>query len=202
MSSRFVVPFDNNPASTSFKTASYTIPSGKYARVRLASITGVNTATRSTAGTTVMTCNTATINGTNVKNGPIFSAIDINRSSVGSTTGNMTLPAGDWSVKINAIILISSGSTTASTSFDSIDVIGVNSGTSADNIYHLSQVITLGAKTIGTSVTNISGSGGARTIISAEDVRENPKDIWLKAGDIISGTGTFSWFVEEYNAIS
>jgi hypothetical protein len=33
MSSRVFVPFDNNPTSVSVKTASYTIPSGKYAKV-------------------------------------------------------------------------------------------------------------------------------------------------------------------------
>jgi hypothetical protein len=34
MSAPFIIPFDNNPASTSIKTTSYTIPAGKYARVQ------------------------------------------------------------------------------------------------------------------------------------------------------------------------
>lgn len=33
MASRLIIPFDNNPASISVKTASYTVPSGKYAKV-------------------------------------------------------------------------------------------------------------------------------------------------------------------------
>ena len=34
MTSRVIVPFDNNPTSTSIKTTSYTVPAGKYARVQ------------------------------------------------------------------------------------------------------------------------------------------------------------------------
>jgi hypothetical protein len=34
MAAPIVLPFNNNPASTSIKTAAYTIPSGKYARVK------------------------------------------------------------------------------------------------------------------------------------------------------------------------
>jgi hypothetical protein len=33
MPSPLVIPFDNNPVSTTFKTAAYTIPAGKFARV-------------------------------------------------------------------------------------------------------------------------------------------------------------------------
>jgi len=34
MSAPFIIPFDNNPSSTSIKTTAYTIPAGKYARVK------------------------------------------------------------------------------------------------------------------------------------------------------------------------
>ena len=34
MTSRVIVPFDNNPTSTSIKTTAYTVPAGKYARVQ------------------------------------------------------------------------------------------------------------------------------------------------------------------------
>jgi len=34
MAAPIIIPFDNNPASTSIKTTSYTIPNGKFARVR------------------------------------------------------------------------------------------------------------------------------------------------------------------------
>lgn len=33
MSASFVIPFDNNPVSTSIKSTSYTVPAGKYAKV-------------------------------------------------------------------------------------------------------------------------------------------------------------------------
>jgi hypothetical protein len=197
-------PFDNNPESTSFKTTSYTIPAGKFARVRLISVDAVQTATRTTGGTTVMTCNTATINGTNIRNGNAMAMISVARTSSGSTNGIMTLPAGDWNLKISISMMKSSSANYALTSYDSISIAEMDAGfTGGDFMYTSSDLLVKGLKNISAQV-NIPGSGNTRnsTVITLSDARREQDEFWLKSGDIISGTGTFSWLVEEYTSIT
>lgn len=182
MSAPIIVPFNNQPALTSFKTTSYTIPSGRYARV-----TPVITTHTELSGTGVFADASGickwTINANTVYSGhtTFFG------SRAGSSSFNVTLPT-QCSCKASFFGTGSSGSTVTSPS----GIVIYNAQ------YFASTEFVCNGGTLSMSVP--ATSIGYMQLNFYSDLE--PQPYWLKAGDVIAGSSNYKWLVEEYSAIS
>lgn len=173
MSSRVFVPFDNNPLAVSVKTASYTIPTGRFAKVYVECDSGGQ----------------FTINGAVAVKTDAFINIDI----AGGNNLTYTVPSGYY-----AIFASAGGTQTGSAYFNgniSSDY-GVSAGSSA-----LVQGTSVGPGGSITVLLNSGFSEIAGTAIPS-NATHRQAEFFLPAGTIISGSGNWKAVVMEYNAIS
>jgi hypothetical protein len=181
MSASFIVPFNQQPVSTSVKTTSYTIPAGKYARVtgKITSDNSFSTATGTLGflaidGSPVQYVNNYGINrvwSTGLTN---FFTIPTQSS------GNMTYwiqntGAGATAFTINGVFSISLAA--GATSTGSFNV------TPGDQLnFSVAQTGRFYGAVIGNKSIDIS--------------------LWVPAGTVLTGSVLPIWVVEEYNMIS
>lgn len=181
--STMIVPFNFQPSSVSVKTASYTIPAGKYAKVQCY-FTGSGSTTAAT-----YTQQSATVNGTSV----LWEGFRVNRSLSASLV-SFTFPStasGSASIGYKSFFAPSNGLVVLINSYEILNA------SSAINTF---------------IQTNISGgenaslgegtNSGVKTLnISFTPLRQSFES-WVPAGTVLSGTGTYAWYIEEFNMIS
>jgi hypothetical protein len=188
MASRLIVPFDNNPSSTTLKTSSYTIPAGKYAVVKPFFTTAPRNIATNVQNFSLPSPYFATLNGVNVSYSSSFTTGTINISG-GANTGTTSSAIG----KLNV---------TASTAVSGQSVFY---GSTSSTILYIGGPSSLSTTVVAGS--NITVNLNANTFFSIyqySSVEVNGDfQFWVKAGDVLSGTaGNFNWLVTEYNAIS
>ena len=182
MSAAIYVPFNYQTTSTTIKTSSYTIPSGKFAKVTPLSIcctingsylsTSSVSATYSNSIFTMVT--SARFTGRIVASSPLFATI--------------LYQCGED----RAAELIQ-GNNTIDAFFVDGGLFHIVTGTYQGNGGFSYQSVTSGIAL----VTGPSGIGSA----TMTTIKLDP--FYCNAGDVLSGiTGRFSWLVEEYNAIT
>jgi hypothetical protein len=198
MSAPFIIPFNNNPASTSIKTASYTIPAGKYAKIYGANIyiseaLGANPATQTRLSPSFQ-----------IDGQVISSNLHITITATSSTTGTRTItyPSVE-NISDNIYVSSSTNNTNNILSFSllrySRDTILVTANGTTTTATDLTPSFTSSMIfQISTSVTN------ATTYTAKASIKNNEsKDFWIPSGTVISiPLGTAKYIIEEYNQIS
>ena len=184
MAAPFIIPFNNQPLTTTIKTASYTIPAGKYAKA-----TGYFISNGSGTAATY-TMSSLSIDGVAVLR---ESGFRVTRTIAGATAvftvpstfcGTMTFSCG------------TSGVTTSTLNIDGIPYLVLSNAATAANL--LACDIAGGAA--------ITYSTALTCNCSLQFTNNGPKQItaWVPAGTVLTGSlaSSFHWIVEEYNVIS
>lgn len=173
MASPIIIPFDNNPVAVSVKTASYTIPAGKFARV-------------------YVECDSGGIFTINAVNAVVTNAIlNIDVGNASNVAVSYTAPSGYMAE-------VAFG---ASLSGDSYQVNG-NGSTSLAGLDRSRQykIGPAGTAVFGSGVAgNNKGITGAAIPSNATN---RQAEFYLPAGTVISGSGNWKAVVQEYNKIS
>jgi hypothetical protein len=179
MASRLIVPFDNNPSSTTQKSSSYTIPAGKYAYVQPQfydfTLNGVSIC----VGATQTIISSTTLNpATSVTIGSLDRNQRLTMSN--SAASQVTLLAGGFQlqrvINNNTTINIFEGIVTGHNTAFSINTTGIGGS--------------------GLALHNPTGSSLSVTVTGAPFILTN---IWVPTGSVLNGT---RFMVTEYNAIS
>ena len=178
MSSRVFVPFDNNPLAVSVKTASYTIPTGRFAKVYVECDSGGQ----------------FTINGAvAVDTDPV---INVSVSIASSNALTYTAPSNykaNVSVYSNTSGLLVYQSGLTATYQQAVNSLSSGGGMG---------LITVGP---GGSVSITSSGAAAKAIVGyaePSNATNRQAEFFLPAGTVISGSGNWKAVVMEYNAIS
>jgi hypothetical protein len=204
MAAPIVVPFNFNPASTTIKTASYTIPSGKYALVTQSEIGYVNLGALSTSNASATKTFTDSeifiqINGANYCTATQYflqaTIIDTNGASGTQTwtyTYNFPTYFNPRIVNCTGVFNSGSGTLSANTFF---------SGTASTNILNLNAI----DQTF--DAIRFQYSAGdfitANVTFRARIVTNtNQQGFWAKAGDVITIPSGAYLCVQEFNQIS
>jgi len=174
MSNSFLIPFGNNPVSTTVKTGTYTIPSGQYARIIVTDLSDafeIDSVVAAEATAYVAAISTTSINTTYTNSGPYTMRGSFKNSDSASTVIGVFLPTD--------------------TSF--VGPIYTNTGANAVTVDAL---IPPGAKIRVT--TAAGGSTGAGVSLTSTN---GPATFitWAKSGAVLDGT---RYIVELYNNIS
>jgi len=174
------IPFNFEPISTTIKTSSYAIPSGRYARVKPFFLDSVSFDTSATVFT-ISDPHTASLNGV------VVAVSTIVATYINATDVAITLPSYDMLARIQA---------------------GYTSGTLTYKIrtiktFSFSADGGLTAQVNGGSLV-VSGGSLSSMLITLEP---NPavhlfEPFWVKEGDTLAGTGSYRWLVEEYYKIT
>lgn len=187
MSAPFIIPFNNNPSSTTIKTASYTIPAGKYAfvssHVGNLSIDGSSVIPLQTLTFAITAGTSATVtrlNDFSIPNGIYITTATLtttNNNYGGSFTfGLLAAPATDSVYTITSATRSTTGTTTNT----------VNSYFYGQNWYFS-----------GTTTGSIAGGGTATTLVNFYPMQNF--GAWVKSGTVLNGA---LYYVTEYNQIS
>lgn len=175
MGAPMVVPFDNNPVAVSVKTASYTVPVGKFIRAYVECDSG----------------GIFTINGVNAVVTAAFANIDLQGTS--ATPITHSVPTGFRSV-IAAFSDVGSGAFTVNGN--------TPAGASPTTPNQNAGGFELGP---GGSFAVAAGALGQRTITGVSipsQATNRQAEFYLPAGTIINGSGNWKAVVMEYNVIS
>lgn len=181
MASPLKFPFNNEPTGFDIKTSSYTIPSGKYARVKAVVDIGARQDVPVGAGSfTLASPNSCSINGTTIARSVLTCTIDGGRDTVLPSYA-FTLKAIDndnfnTPISVNGAAISEAASGTQGTRQGEIDMAG------------------------GTLVTG--GVGVLKVAVSLNPIGNNTDYIWVPSGTVLDGVGNFKWIVEEYNSLS
>jgi hypothetical protein len=174
MSAPFVIPFNFCPTSVSVKTASYTIPAGRYAQVYVEADSG---------GIFTIDAVSAVVTA---------AFVNIDQIVTGAGVLTYTAPTG-YRSNITAL---------GSNSNDTVSING-NSGTFTlvantmrETSFELGPAGNLSLTPAGTRTAGISGSA----IPSNNTSRQ--ATFWVPTGTVISGSGNWKAVVQEYNVIS
>jgi hypothetical protein len=181
MASRLIVPFDFNPASTTIKTSSYTVPAGKYARIvpysgiLLNSVATTPTYTVSGSGTTSIT-SIDVFSGTGS-----YVAYTLTKTAAGSQPRSLTM-----------YTLFPDGATAGTTFQTGVTTLfsTTTPGSSTGTVF-----IPAGMH----FRASVGGNIGQAVSYSLVVTKVETEPFWVKSGDIIDGN---RFLVEEYNAIS
>lgn len=182
MSAPFVIPFNfSPPVSPSVKTTSYTVPTGRYAQVKVY-FEGTETQTANT--TTVLNNRTITLNGVTV-------LVPSSQAFTGSFTGLSTFTFTFPRVGLLTVTAVASANAASTITIGSYSY-SLATATTQYTFYGSSSSIVI---QVANTVT------GSYNVTSKFDV---PLDstFWAKAGDVITGTGNWRALVTEYNQIS
>jgi hypothetical protein len=209
MASPIIIPFDNNPISTTVKSASYTIPAGKYAKITVQDEAYDPVSTL--AYSIVNTSSTFTLLNTDIGlciNGSLYFLysfkvqLDIS-TTVQSAQRNLTvnLPANyvnytgyaTWSLISNAGFLGGDGIYV----FKIKETDHVDVGSFAYGSGRLTSLL------LRTTKQNASGTTAMRAVIQNTRTDVNTvSPIWVPSGTVISCPSFGRYIVEEYNQIS
>lgn len=178
MSSRVFVPFDNNPTSVSVKTESYTIPAGKYAKVK-------------------NLCGNFSINGTLMGRYMYdYGSVVVNNTSTSRSQSGNTL-------KYTYIKTVSTGtSSTGSANYGySIGAQVFYAPSTSINRNSFSFEINFNSSYRDYSYASFWNETGSQsfTITSDFAITCDEFELWLPAGTVISGS---HFIVTEYNAVT
>jgi hypothetical protein len=177
MAAPIVIPFNNNPSSISSKTASYTIPTGKYARVGNAtpdlSVNGV------LAGISrVFSISSSAVSAT---------------LTYGFTVSGTGFYVSSWSVTNGGIATTTASIGFGSTAgFNAVTISRVNSGSTNGTAF--TRMMNEGYYSLTT--TNQSTVQSMTSTIYALPTNYF---FWAPSGTVLAGA---SFFIEEYNQIS
>ena len=168
------------PTSTSIKTASYTIPVGKYAKVS-AFFTGSGSGSAAT-----YTQNSCTLNGVSV----LWESFRINRQ-VNAQTVQFTFPSTAIGSAYLAMQTVINGSFGTNYTFNGYFFY---SGTVANSFDFFSPIA--GGEVFGISDSVNNNISKSVLVVFNQSIKEF--NTCVPSGTVLSGTGTFSWKVEEY----
>ena len=178
MSSRILVPFDNNPAAVSVKTASYTIPAGRFAKVYVEVDSG----------------GIFTINGVNAVVTSAFANVDVYNAT--TTAVSYTVPTGFRA----ELRMLANSPTDFTISGNANGPLYVQNGNAPSNYIPESLV------SLGPGSTVVSGSVNTGKSIVGVAIPSNATnrqaEFYLPTGTVISGSGNWRATVQEYNLIS
>ena len=191
MASRLIIPFDNNPVSTTIKTASYTIPAGKYAEA-YCWFPSMPSSNASNANVVFPTRYTATINGIVYATSSASSSISV------TATTSRTMSSMPTNVKMEACLVLTTTGTSPAVSVTINGIQYISSG--AATMGYTPTFNFINSVSSSSISTNSAAATGFYSIIS-DSINENIKQ-WFPSGTVLSGTTSFSWAVTEYNAIS
>lgn len=198
MSAPFVIPFNNCPSSVSVKTASYTIPSGKYAKIKK-----VNS-TLSTSG----------LNALNVALTKTFSELELSlsvdglpydyfnarcsgtvtRTTSGAASYTINLPLSYVS-ELSSVCAIG-GTAPTSSSFRW-------AGTAVTSLAVAGFMSFIGPINQFVASVSVAASGSFTNIFDFEICYKNiVEDFWLPSGSVVSCPVGCAFIVTEYNQIS
>jgi hypothetical protein len=186
MTAPFYVPFNFNTTSTTIKSASYTIPANKYAKVT-AYFIGTKTGTAQT-----ITQDVAQLNGVDVLYSPFVSKISPGTFSPSTTI--FTIPStasGKFSFKVS----FSATATTGQVRLNgiNIDIADYTNGRNIEKDFECS-----GSETITTTVgLNVYANGA---IVGFTPYLQT-FEAWVPTGTVLNCSGVMRWKVEEYNSI-
>ena len=178
MSSRVFVPFNNNPLAVSVKTASYTIPTGRFAKVYVECDSGGQ----------------FTINGAvAVDTDPV-----INVSVSNASTNALTYTAPSNYKATVSVYSNTSGISVSQSGLGNNYRQAANSASSGGGV----GLVTVGP---GGSVSISSSGANTKAIVGyaePSNATHRQAEFFLPAGTVISGSGNWKAVVMEYNAIS
>jgi hypothetical protein len=186
MTAPFYVPFNFNTTSTTIKSASYTIPANKYARVTAYYI-GTKVGTTQT-----ITQDVAQLNGVDVLYSPFVSRIQ--NGTFSPTTTLFTIPS-TASGTFKFIVVFSPVATTGQVRLNGINV-------------------DIGDYTNGRVIEKQFGCSGSESITTTASLQINALgavvdfephlkkfEAWVPTGTVLNCNGVMRWKVEEYNSI-
>lgn len=183
MPAPFIIPFNNNPSATSVKTASYTIPAGKYAFV------STSIANLSIDGTTVI---------------PLQSISRAYSTAVNTTTSLNFDPQFSKGIYITTHTLAASAAITVSISYGLAQVGSLITFSSASRSTTGTTTTTLNSLYYGqnwyiaSSCQGTLAVGGTLTwVLNYYPLQDF--NFWVKTGTVLNGT---NYLVTEYNNIS
>lgn len=181
MSASFIVPFNQQPVSTSVKTTSYTIPAGRYARV-----TGRITSDNSFSAATG-TLGFLAIDGSPVQ---YVNNFLINRTMSG-VSAIFTMPAQFSGTMSYWVLNTSPGTITFS----------IDSGTNVSLPPSTGTASGICNVLPGTAITYSVAANG-RFVAQCLGNKSIDISLWVPAGTVLTGSVLPIWVVEEYNMIS
>ena len=176
MSSPIYIPssgFNNNPVSTTVRTASYTIPAGRYARI-------------------VAECDSGgivTINGSNAMTSSAFINV-ANTGSVGFSTSTFYTVPSNYRLDTAAI------TSASSTSAPFIPLGGTNISIGGANFNQGSVGASFGP---GQILQIYNNTGYVVGVATPSNATNRQGEFWLPTGTVLSGTGNWRAVVTEYN---
>jgi hypothetical protein len=175
MSAPFIVPFNFQPVSVSVKTASYTIPAGKYARVVVEVDSG----------------GVFTIGGVSAVTSSAFVNIDTVAGFSGGTA-TYTVPTG---FRAEACFAPASGGagTTAQINGNVVEALG---------LVQYYDDHSIGPGGVMSVVSPGGGVSSVQGVAIPSNATHRQADFWLPTGAVISGSGNWRAVVMEYNQIS
>lgn len=172
MPAPFVIPFNNCPISISVKTASYTIPAGKYARI----ITEVDSG------------GLFTIDAVTAMSSAAF--VNIDSGNATNAVLNYTVPTG-FRAEVTCATTVAGDTYTVNG--NSATSMGANAQSTP------LQVGPAGTVSLGAGVVNNKGIHGTAYPSNATNRQAT---FWVPTGTVISGSGNWKAVVQEYNVIS
>lgn len=189
MSSRILIPFDNNPSSISKKTASYTVPSGKYAMVKTSSAFFFIDAVQIYHSNTISTASSIS-GGIPVdldKSMQYSSSVHVFSTSLTKTGTNISTLTGSF------------GGGTVNAYGDALySVTRTTAGTTT-----VAQAIELNATILWSNTTLVSSTTGSSQGSWSISYYFTPNlgvtDFWVPSGTVLNGS---NYIVMEYNVIS
>ena len=172
MANQFFVPFNNDPVSSTVKTSSYTVPSGKYARVSVSD---------TTADFTI----DAVI---------VISATSRSGSAISTTTGVKFTNSSPYPLRGS----VTGDGATAAT----VRIYPVGSNSSGAQKYELTTITTQDEVLLNVGDTiEVTAIGTGSTVYWNFDATTAPfqKEYWVPAGTVLNGA---KFMVELFNSIS
>lgn len=208
MASKLIVPFDFNPSSAELKTASYTIPEGKYGKITFIE-------------KKVVYSNIAATNASITKNyidselmllidsAPIYKfSIDASASitATSSTTRTLVMNFSPSYVGLMRVSIIKArGANDITTSNMGVNLLGVTFFSVSDPLQN-SLVGSSGEgifdQVFGTHRNNFSSAAVTSFRFIAKPLEANPISVWVKSGSVIQIPVGGAYYLEEYNEIS
>lgn len=196
MSSRILIPFDNNPVSVSVKTASYTVPSGKYALI--APLFGIqsyalNAANVASTKTFTESEVSLLVNSEPFYHFPFTVSGTVSRSVAGTASYSFNIPL---ELSYFHYVFIASQTGGATTTANS-RVNGAVVASQPEDNWSIRESFVVSVQTSGTIVP--AGTSVYSLFINPETERNN---LWVTSGTVLSCPIGCRYSVTEYNVIS
>jgi len=198
MAAPIVVPFNFNPASTSIKAASYTIPTGKYAKIYntgvwLSDSLGANPTTQTKASPSIQ-----------IDGEPIPSSLYLQVTATSSTVATRTITYPN--VEINSANIYAFASSNQASNPLNVSITRFAGSTlTATGAGSSGNASDSNASFTSTVIFQIAAAIISATTYTGRVYIENSekKDFWIPSGTVITiPLGAGRYILEEYNQIS